>query len=135
MPKLAQVVLALVALFVGIGLFGYFTGAIDTDAQNDVATEQSEPQSQDSQSGSMPGVMVTASEYGNDWPFTVDSGRVDCKPVDAAVFTHDGTAYQLNGAASQRGYPAIDPLWRENPDIPGTKVSLGKMIDVALSQC
>jgi hypothetical protein len=81
------------------------------------------------------GVLATSMRWGEDWPLTVDRGIVDCVPPSAAVFRHGGVEYQLNGAAASRGYASIDPIWRDNPRIPGTKVSLGPLIQLALRQC
>lgn len=77
---------------------------------------------------------VSRAEFGEAWPFTVDEGYVDCLPAQAAVFKANGTTYAINGLARSR-YPAVDPIWRDNPEIPGTKVSIGSMIDLALEQC
>lgn len=81
------------------------------------------------------GLEVSKGEFGESWPFTVQSGIVDCVDGQAAVFKTGGRSYQLNGFARSRGYAPIDPIWRENPEIPGTKVNIGRMIDLALQQC
>lgn len=86
------------------------------------------------------GVSVTRAEWGDSWPFKVDSGTVDC--VDslgnrsgAAVFIYGGKTYALNGYATSRGYTNIRPIWRDNPDFPGAKIDIGPMIKLALDQC
>ncbi|MEM7586214.1 MAG: DUF2511 domain-containing protein [Acidobacteriota bacterium] len=81
-----------------------------------------------------PGELVTAAEFGAEWPFSVERGHVDCVPYQAAVFRTGGSVYALNGLARSR-YPAIDPIWKANPDIPGTKISIGPMINRALARC
>ncbi|MCE8025240.1 DUF2511 domain-containing protein [Billgrantia aerodenitrificans] len=78
---------------------------------------------------------VSRSEFGDTWPFTVESGVVACVDGQAAIFKSGGKSYQLNGFARSRGYAPIDPIWRDNPDIPGTKVSIGEMIRIALERC
>ncbi len=78
---------------------------------------------------------ISREEYGENWPFTVDSGRLECWRGPAAVFVADGTVYQLNGVAKQMGHAPIDPIWRDNPAIPGTKISLGPVIQRALKLC
>ncbi len=72
---------------------------------------------------------------GSYWPFTVSSGSVDCVNGAGAVFESAGVTYQLNGPAKTLGYAAIDPIWKDNPDIPGTKVSLATVIEMALDAC
>jgi hypothetical protein len=81
------------------------------------------------------GLEVSKGEFRESWPFTVQSGILDCVDGQAAVFKTDGRVYQLNGSARSRGYAPIDPIWRENPEIPGTKVNISRMIDLALQQC
>lgn len=84
---------------------------------------------------SEPGRAVTAAEYGDEWPFSVPSGRVDCRPSGSAVFVADGTTYALTGLAQSRGYADVGPIWLDNPKIPGTKVSLGAITKDALELC
>ena len=80
------------------------------------------------------GKRVRRADYGERWAFTVDEGVVDC--IDgAAVFRHGGTTYQLTGLAEARGYAKIDRIWRDNPSLPGTKVSVSPFTDLALKQC
>ncbi|GEN28975.1 hypothetical protein HVA01_26210 [Halovibrio variabilis] len=81
------------------------------------------------------GLEVSKGEFGESWPFTVESGVVDCVDGQAAIFKTGGTSYQLNGFARSSGYAPIDPIWRENPEIPGVRVNIGSMIDLALEQC
>jgi len=49
-----------------------------------------------------------------------------------AIFEHNGIKYALNGMASQSGYSDINAIWRNNPQIPGTKISIGEFIQTAL---
>jgi hypothetical protein len=58
------------------------------------------------------GRQVTRQELGNRWPLIVESGHVDCVS-GALVFRHDGTTYALNGTALSKGYPGIDPIWKD----------------------
>jgi len=81
------------------------------------------------------GVAVSQAEYGAAWPFTVTSGYVDCVPPQSAVFRTGSSAYALNGMAKSRGFPDVRPIWRDNPSLPGTKINIGPMIDLALQQC
>jgi len=77
------------------------------------------------------GQLVTKDEFGKKWAFTVEKGYV--YSIDqAAIFKTGGVEYQLNGVAKMKGYKSIDPIWRNNPDIPGTKINIGPFIDLAL---
>lgn len=85
--------------------------------------------------GEAEGSRVNEADYGGDWPFTVSSGRLRCESGSAVVFATGGNEYAVNGAASSQGYPDIDPIWRDNPDIPGTKVNISPLIDDGLELC
>ncbi|XUO88416.1 DUF2511 domain-containing protein [Halomonas sp. KM072] len=133
---------------VGIVAFGIVSMTLSESggAANDAASEEAQPSldaapatddtAQDQEvTNETRGVLVTREEYGDDWPFTVDSGRLDCRQGGAAVFTSGQWTYQLNGVASQKGYADLAPIWRDNPAIPGAKVSISDMISVARQQC
>jgi hypothetical protein len=82
---------------------------------------------------------VSSEEFGSSWPLNVDSGDLRCegsKGFGAVVFTDpDGNEYGLNGVALSQGYPPIDPIWKDSPELPGLKVSLGPLIDRGLAMC
>lgn len=86
-------------------------------------------------SGSLASVLVTRESMGDSWPLTVDQAHVECLDGRLAVVHANGMTYALNGTAKSRGYPAVDPIWRANPSIPGTKINIGPLIDIALKQC
>nr|NLU60050.1 DUF2511 domain-containing protein [Pseudomonas sp. BIGb0427] len=46
---------------------------------------------------------MTSQEYGEDWPFTVESVELMCEPgpPKALLKVPDGTVYALNASASQ----------------------------------
>jgi hypothetical protein len=79
---------------------------------------------------------VTKAEFGNIWPFTVDEGYVDCLGYKEVVFRTQGGQYSLNGqAASTKKYLPIDPIWRDNPQIEGTKIPIYSVIKKGLDLC
>ena len=82
---------------------------------------------------------VTRLQYGEAWPFTVAKGTVDCDAQGRAIFRTQrpdpSGVWALTGEARAYGYPAIDPFWRENPSMPGTRVPLTEMVRLALEQC
>lgn len=72
------------------------------------------------------------------WPLSVDEGLVQCSDSLAITFwpsEGDGTIHQLNGQATQEGYEPIDQIWLDNPDNPGTKVSLSALLKVGQTLC
>ena len=91
---------------------------------------------------------VSRKTFGNKWPFTVESGyvysiseKIDSiyvKTIRAAIFETSGIKYQINGIAESMGYTLIDPIWRDDLNIPigpgdtPAKVNIGPMIDLAL---
>ncbi len=70
------------------------------------------------------------------WP-VISCGHVDCDQ-GALVFRHDGTIYALNGTALGKGYPGVDPIWKDEPRVLNhrpLKVDLTPLIDLARQQC
>lgn len=81
-------------------------------------------------------VEVSRDQFKDEWPLTVEMGRVSCLGGDAYLFTEPGgKVYGLNGVALQNGYPRIDPIWRDNPKLNGAKMSLSPLFEVAEKQC
>ncbi|WP_313101934.1 DUF2511 domain-containing protein [Stutzerimonas nitrititolerans] len=78
------------------------------------------------------GTLVKYEEFGERWPFTFKQGYLDCVG-SSAVFRAGMTEYGLNGFAVSRGYSPIDSIWRNNPEIPGTKINISEMIQLACS--
>ena len=80
---------------------------------------------------------VSRKEFGKKWPFTVESGYV-YSINRAAIFETSGIKYQLNGVAESMGYTLIDPIWRDDLNIPigpgdtPAKINIGPMIELAL---
>lgn len=78
---------------------------------------------------------VTQSQFGDKWPFTVESGYVDCVQPSRAIFRANGEVYALNGLARSAGYKPIDEIWRDDPTGVLPKINIGQMISLALAQC
>jgi hypothetical protein len=88
--------------------------------------------------------LVTHTDLGNEWPLTVEYGVLECDNATAgqidlqiATFTGpDGTVYALNGTAKDHTNAAdIDPIWADDPEVEGLKISIGSLIDRALALC
>ena len=56
---------------------------------------------------------VTESDFGDEWPFTVDKGVLHCSDSEV-TFRADGKEYAVNGSATAAGYASIDPIWKYN---------------------
>lgn len=80
---------------------------------------------------------VAASNYGDDWPLTVDGGRLWCKQPGAVTFVApDGTVYAVNGTAKDFNRGAdIAPIWADDPDVEGLKMDIGPLIEDGLELC
>lgn len=75
--------------------------------------------------------IVLKSEFGESWPFNVDRGIV-LNRNNAILFRHENIEYGLNGVSLNGGYEKVEGIWVDNPAIPGTKISIGQMIDIGL---
>ena len=81
------------------------------------------------------GKTLRSSDYGSDWPLTVDEGVVTCE-ASAVYFTTGGRRYAVNGMATGRkDAPDIDVIWKANPALEGTKINIGPIIDEGLKLC
>jgi hypothetical protein len=79
---------------------------------------------------------MSRSEYGKDWPLTVEAGVVRCEGAGAVTFTTGGTTYAVNGLARGMGtYPDVHAIWADDPDFEGLKKYIGPIIDRGLALC
>jgi len=79
---------------------------------------------------------LSAAQYGEAWPLTVDWGIVRCEGESTLVFrAPDGRDYELGLIETAAGYPPITPIWREtgNPNSP--RVGLGPVIEAGQKLC
>ena len=71
------------------------------------------------------------------WPLSVDEAFAFCLEGQQALIDTSAGRYPVNGMATSAN-PDLDPLediWLENPDIEGTRISIGPIIDLALDTC
>jgi hypothetical protein len=84
-------------------------------------------------------VTISKQEYGNDWPFSCEKGILSCEQNGLVTFTTGGKTYAINGAArtaaERRGWNEVHPIWRNNPEFPGTKINIGPIIRRGLDLC
>ena len=79
---------------------------------------------------------VSSADFPGEWMLTVDKGELICKAPSTIVFiAPDGAQYAVNGTATSRGYADIQPIWKDNPEIPGTKINIGSLISKGLELC
>lgn len=83
-----------------------------------------------------PGTRVIGSaDFVGSWPLTIDPVTLRCEPPSRVTVEANGTAYGINGMAIGAGYPEVNPIWRDNPEIDGTKINIGPLIQAGLALC
>ncbi len=84
-------------------------------------------------------MLITASQFGEDWPFTVDQGTLSCTGQDGVgdvLFTVDTVTYAVNGLAQQSGrYADLRAIWADHPSRPGLKKNIQPIIKHGLALC
>jgi hypothetical protein len=80
-------------------------------------------------------VMITAEQYGEDWPFTVSEGTLRCEHTSSIVFITEGRKYAVNGTAMGTGGLDLDPIWAADPKGISPKISIGNIIQTGLALC
>lgn len=90
-----------------------------------------------------PGLIVST-EYGEDWPLSVEYGLASCetravagRQLQLAIFEDpSGREYAVNGhAAAHLPLANIDQIWLDDPHVEGLKISIEPVIERALEQC
>ena len=83
--------------------------------------------------------VVTPADLGDQWPLTIDSGTLQCRPfmgsLQILTIKAAGKTWAVNGTAIGQGFPEIDPIWKAHPEIPGARITIGPLIDLAKSLC
>ncbi|WP_312680081.1 DUF2511 domain-containing protein [Stutzerimonas nitrititolerans] len=88
-----------------------------------------------------PPKLISAEDFGDAWPFVPEEMHLQCLPGNAVVVTdpETGRMYGLNGAASgkarQLGLEPLENVWAESTSIPGTKASVGSVIEAGTKLC
>lgn len=89
-----------------------------------------------------PPLLITQTELGDQWPFTVSQGTLECIPPCIVTFRVNDKIYAVNGLASSRGYTKIDEIWQEDSTKLGkwqagliTKMDLTNIIKKGLDLC
>lgn len=81
-------------------------------------------------------VEVTADQFGDKWPLTVDKGTLHCEPPTRIVFTApDGQKYGVNGSASN-DYVTIIEITKDTESM-GQKFKMDPsiLIDEGMKLC
>jgi len=84
---------------------------------------------------------VSSKDFGNAWPFTVDSVDLMCvgPSPKALARTADGTVYALNGSARTQakssGWADGQDITKPNPSIPSIKMDYSSFVVLAQDLC
>lgn len=84
---------------------------------------------------------VSSKDFGNDWPFIVDSVDLMCDGPSpkALARTSDGTVYALNGSArsvaKSRGWADGRDITKPSPTMPAVKMDYSNIVQVAQELC
>ena len=78
-------------------------------------------------------MIIKKEQYPDIWPFTFDSCEIFSLAFGAYVISPTGQCYQLNGVPAVLRVRPLKKVWRKNPKISGTKMSLSPFIQIALN--
>lgn len=84
---------------------------------------------------------VSSDEFGDVWPFTVDSVDLLCDGPSpkALARTADGIIYALNGSArtiaKSRGWADGQDITKPNPSMPAIKMDYSNFVQIAQDLC
>lgn len=84
---------------------------------------------------------VSSKDFGDAWPFTVDSVDLMCvgPSPKALARTANGTVYALNGSArtqaKSRGWADGQDITKQNPSIPAIKMDYSNFVVLAQDLC
>ncbi len=81
-------------------------------------------------------VFITQTEYGDNWPFTVSYGELECLPPGIIIFKANDKTYAVNKlAANSRQYKNLSDIWKETSNQSMTKVDISLIINKGLKLC
>lgn len=88
-----------------------------------------------------PWKVITAAEWGCDWPLTVEAGVLELRPDGQILFHHRMRVYAVNGLAKQkkkwlglhRRYCSINEIWADDLAHPGLKKNIGGLLRAGLA--
>jgi hypothetical protein len=75
--------------------------------------------------------VVSKEKYGEKWPFTVFTGRLECIPPGIVIFQTDKKIYAINELASSQGYEKIDKILKNDSN----KTDVDTLTTLGLSLC
>lgn len=86
------------------------------------------------QVGPRKSMRVSRSQFGEEWPFTVEEGVLRGRGWGSVTFKARGEEYAVNGVAKGQGFKDIDAIWATDPET-GLKKNIGTIIVRGLELC
>ena len=83
---------------------------------------------------------ISKTTFAGTWPFSVESGVLQCNDQRHVLFVADGNTYAINGTARDAmkagaAYKDVNEIWLDNPQSAGAKISIQPVIDAGLALC
>ena len=83
---------------------------------------------------------ISADTFKGKWPFVTNKGVLSCMPGPGGrgkviTFKTSAGVFAVNGTALSGGFADMEPMWLDNEEIPGAKVSVRDVIDFGESLC
>lgn len=124
-----------ILIFFGTCLLILFAISILSEKESDINDQKKQTSTADN--------FISSEEYGNDWPFTIPSGTLNCVSNNVQGYqkyyvsiSNDGNTWAVNGSARGKDtYRPIEEIWRNNPDSPGSKISANNIIKRGQALC
>jgi hypothetical protein len=84
--------------------------------------------------GNMTVFTATKEDIGDKWPLKPEKVRILVSREKAIFVIHKNKRYALNGTARALNGRDLEPIWLDNPDVPGAKMSLGPLFGLVESK-
>jgi len=78
---------------------------------------------------------INKTQFGEDWPFSVNKGILSCEGQGIVTFIANKKIYAVNGLADAARYKNIDEIWLNGKDSYQPKIGLGPIINEGLKLC
>jgi uncharacterized membrane protein len=84
--------------------------------------------------GARKSIRVSRSQFGEEWPFTVEEGILRGRGWGSVTFKARGEEFAVNGVAKGQGFKDIEVIWANDPET-GLKKNIGPIIERGLELC
>jgi hypothetical protein len=78
---------------------------------------------------------VTADDYGDAWPLTVERAVIACEPGDVPTVTVDGRTFRLDDETPETAEPQLCRIWADSSAEKNGKKDMTVLREDALALC